>query len=173
MKAARRVLGERPEASLEEIAKAAGVARQTIYAHDLSREALIRAVQRRALDQIIAILDAAHLDQGPPEQALERLLDACWAAANENQIFDIPAVPTNAEEEYERHLPLLRRLDKLVERGQRVGVFDRRLPAHWLEAAFIGLAHAAGAEVITERMDSTAALDALERSTWRIYGIDR
>ncbi len=44
MDAARSILGKRPDASMEELAVAAGVTRQTVYAHFSSRDALIAAV---------------------------------------------------------------------------------------------------------------------------------
>jgi hypothetical protein len=76
------------------------------------------------------------------------------------------------EDEYEGHRPFLDRLEPLVRRGQRDGVFDSRLPAPWLVAAFIGLAHTAGQEVRAGRMKPDDGLRILKRSLWRLYGID-
>lgn len=173
LQAAIRMLAERPEASLEDIAKAAGVARQTIYAHFNSRDALLRAAQQRAMDETITVLDAARLEQGPADAALERLIDINWRTAIEHNIFALPPVPVTLDDQYEGHLPLLERLQDLTARGQHAEVFDQRLPTQWLAAAFIGLAHAAGDEVGSGRMSSDEALVALKRSIWRLYGIDK
>ena len=54
LNAARIVLGERSDASMEEIATAAGVTRQTVYAHFPSRDALIAALIHAAAEQIAA-----------------------------------------------------------------------------------------------------------------------
>lgn len=82
-------------------------------------------------------------------------------------------MPTTPEGELEGHLPLIERLEALVMRGQQEGVFDTRLPASWLAAAFVGLSHVAGEEVKAGRMQNRDALGALKRSVWRLYGVDR
>jgi AcrR family transcriptional regulator len=158
---------------MDDIARAAGVARQTVYAHFQSREALIRAVQVHALERTLAVLDAAELDVGPAEAALERLVDLSWRTADEYRIFNLPSVPTSPEDSYEGHRPLYERLEPLITRGQSDGVFDRRLSPNWLLAVFFSLAHAAGDEVRSGRMSNDDAFQALKRSIWRIYGIDR
>ncbi|HVC35581.1 MAG TPA: TetR/AcrR family transcriptional regulator, partial [Chloroflexota bacterium] len=53
---------------------AAGVTRQTVYAHYASRELLLGAVSDRARAEAIAAVDAAALDEDPPAVALARLL---------------------------------------------------------------------------------------------------
>lgn len=172
LEAAAHTLADRPEASIEDIAKAAGVARQTVYAHYASRDALISAVLQRAMDEALSVLDAAHLDQGPPDAALERLIDLSWRTSQTHRVFELPAAPNDSTEEYEGHRPFLDRLERLIVRGQREGVIDQRLSPTWSVAAFIGLAHAAGDEVGAGRMRHEDALVALKRSLWRLYGID-
>ena len=71
--AARTVLGERPDASMEEIAAAAGVTRQTVYVHFPSRDALIAALLHAAGAETLAAIDAARLDTAPPADALRQI----------------------------------------------------------------------------------------------------
>src|SRR5258708_2072250 len=79
--AATRALSAQPEASVEDIARSAGLSRQTVYAHFPSREALLDAVVERATAETAAAFEAAGLEDAPPAEALIRLLDAGWAVA--------------------------------------------------------------------------------------------
>ena len=54
LQAATKVLSAQPEASVEDIARAAGVSRQTVYAHFPSRETLLNAVIEQATAEVSA-----------------------------------------------------------------------------------------------------------------------
>lgn len=172
--AAVHVLAERPEASLEDIAVAAGVTRQTVYAHYASRQLLVRAVVERISDEAIAAIDAADLERGPAAAALVRLLDAGWEAFERSALLQhLSTVQVTPAEEHERHQSVFARLDRLIRRGQRSGEFDRTQPREWLAAATVALGHAAGTEVTAGRMSSRAAAAALRDSVLRVYGVTR
>ena len=78
LNAARTVLGEQPDASMEDIATAAGVTRQTVYAHFPSRDALIAALIEAARTEGLAAIDAARVDTAPPADAMGQFLDISW-----------------------------------------------------------------------------------------------
>ena len=65
-----------PEASLEAVARRAGVGIGTLYRHFPTREALFEAVYRREVDELAALAEAS-VTQGPPADALRR-----WVKAN-------------------------------------------------------------------------------------------
>jgi AcrR family transcriptional regulator len=170
--AAVEVLSASPAASMEEIAQAAGVSRQTVYAHFLSREALLRAVQDRAVTDTVAAIDAAELDEGPPVAALERLVSAGWKTLERYPLLMDLRVPLTPKEEHDLHRPILERLERLIRRGQRARAFDRRLPPAWLLASYLALSHAAAEEVHAGRLDADDAARSLGRSIPRVFGVD-
>ncbi|MFI7281388.1 TetR/AcrR family transcriptional regulator [Micromonospora chersina] len=163
--AAIRVLGERPQATMEDIAAAAGLSRQTVYAHFPSRDALVAAVFRRMTDEVLAALDAARLDEGPAAAALLRLLDVSWRTVDR-----YPPLPAPAADDAELHEPIFGRLTRLIVRGQRAGEFDPDAAPGWLIAATIALGHAAWAEVTAGRLPAAEARAALRVAVLRLYG---
>jgi AcrR family transcriptional regulator len=164
-------LGDRPEASMEEIARAAGVARQTVYAHFPSREVLLRAVEERALAETLATIDAAELHKGPAIAALDRLVQAGWQTLERYPLLMQLRRELTPEQELALHQPILERLQRLIRRGQRSGEFDRRLPTNWLLTSFLALSHAAAEEVAAERMTPQDALEALRQSVLRVFDV--
>ncbi|MES9543421.1 TetR family transcriptional regulator [Actinomadura sp. NPDC000600] len=170
--AATRVLDAEPDAGLGAVAVAAGVTRQTVYAHFPSREKLLLAVAERLTDRTAAAMDAADLDTGPAADALVRLLDAAAREAERHPVLTrrISTVPVGPEADRDRHAPVADRIRQVIERGRRDGEFDDRLPVGWLVAATITLAHAASEERQAGRMDGTSAGDALRTSLLRLLG---
>src|SRR5437879_227494 len=67
-----------PAASMERIAAAAGVTRATLYHHFDGRDALMDALTDQSISAVIAALEAARPQEGPPLAAMERVLLAAW-----------------------------------------------------------------------------------------------
>ncbi len=167
--AARTVLGERPDASMEDIAAAAGVTRQTVYAHFPSRDALILALLDAAGAETFAAIDAARLDTAPPAEALARFLDMCWQLLERFPLLLDPALiriprPSGPDP----HDAATAMLERLIQRGQRTGDFDRALNASWLASAIVGLIHTAAGQVAAGRLTTDAAATVLLKSTLRL-----
>jgi AcrR family transcriptional regulator len=154
---------------MDEIARAAGVSRQTVYAHFPSRDALIDAVIKQGTAEFTSLLDGLDLDQAPPAQALTRLLDAGWhVAARYPFLWLQPAVDPGKDAD--RHAPVLDRMLDVVRRGQASGDFDASVPAHWLLSASLALGRATEEEVKAGRMTIEQANRAMHQGLLRLLG---
>jgi AcrR family transcriptional regulator len=173
IEAARTLLVERPAARMEEIADAAGVSRQTVYAHFASRDALIAAVINAQRDAQLAVLVDAGLDRLPPVDAVRRFLDIGWRLVDRFPPMLEPALARTPDDDGgdpHRHVAAV--LERIIRRGQRAGDFDRTSPAAWLTAATFGLGHAAAELVARGEITTAKAATLLEASVLRLYGWD-
>lgn len=168
------VLGDRPDASIGDIARAADVTRPTVYAHFSSRVALLSAAIDRVSADAVAAMDAADLDHGPPAAALQRFLAVGWRTLERYPLLlrtvTLPDVP---EFGGDRHEPVRERLERLIKRGQRSGDFDPHTSPAWLAAVTIGLGHTAGEQVATGQLTAEEAAANLSNTLLRACGVDR
>jgi AcrR family transcriptional regulator len=168
--AARTVLGERPDASMEDIAAAAGVTRQTVYAHFPSRDALIAALLYAAGAETVAAIEAARLDTAPPAEALRQFLDIGWQLIRHNPHLLGPALTQNPPGSNDHHHTGTARLEQIIRRGQREGDFDSTLPATWLTAAILGVVRTAAEQVAAGCLTTSKAAALALDSTLRLCG---
>lgn len=170
------VLSVRPDASMAEIAGAAGVSRQTVYSHFPSRESLLEAVAERALEQATAAIeDALGSAEGPGAQ-LTALIPAWWEkVADHAHVLEALGDQLDVKDSRSVrafHDPILERLTDLAERGRRTGEFTAAPPDGWLASSFLGLVHTAAEEVAHGRMSRSEARAALEDSIPRVFGFE-
>lgn len=169
--AARTVLGERPDASMEDIAATAGVTRQTVYAHFPSRDALIAALLHAAGAETLAAFDAAHLDTTPPADALRQYLDIGWQLIRSHPFLLGPALAQSPHPgDHAAHQAGTAQLEQIIRRGQRTGDFDCTLPAAWLTVAIVGLVRTAAEQVAAGRLTTSKAAALALDSTLRLCG---
>ena len=157
LEAALTCLTRDPQASVLEIAQAAGVGKVTFYGHFRTRAELVEAVMQRAVAQSDIALDGTDLT-GDPRDALTRLVGSAWQL-----LYEYRAVMVAAERELPadrvraHHEKPMRRVTSLVRRGRREGVFRTDLPASWLVTLFYGVLHVAGNEYLAGRLQPDAA----------------
>jgi len=168
--AATKVLAEQPEASVEDIARAAGVSRQTVYAHFASRQALLNAVVERVSAEVTTAFEAAELEQAPPAAALIRLFDVGWEVSERYPfLWHLPAV--SPDDDLARHGPILEFIEALIRRGQASGDFDPRPSPQWLIVALMALGRAAEDQVKAGQMTIEEATRDVHHSVLRLFGV--
>src|SRR5215217_6168356 len=131
------VLAERGEqASIADVAAAAGMARATVYRYFPNREALFEALGRLAIEEAGERLQAGRLEEVAVPEAFERAVRALVAAGDYFVVVSrVSARPDQTEFERRVALPLRR----LIERGQSLGEVRDDLPASWLMESLIGI----------------------------------
>lgn len=159
------LLDERIDTGMERIAAAAGVTRQTVYAHFPSRDLLLSAVLDELTRETMQAIDALELDQGSALDKVLDLIDLGWRGFEEHPLL-LRLPPTAGPDE--RHDPVVDRLQRLIRRGQRTGEITRELPATWLVSAVIALGHTTGETVAGNRMPAKKATAALRTGIVRL-----
>ncbi|MFE2098625.1 MULTISPECIES: TetR/AcrR family transcriptional regulator [unclassified Streptomyces] len=119
-----------PDASMDQIARAAGVVRRTVYGHFPSREALISTLVDEAV-QALAEADAgARAGVADPARAVARSVLAIWEIADRYRLLVALAQRTvTVQGIRERLAPLRENKVQLLQRGLDEGVFSSPLPA--------------------------------------------
>ena len=150
--AAVRALARDPEASVSEIAKAAGVGRVTLYGHFPNRTDLVESALARAIDKGHAALDEVDLT-GDPRQALARLIDSSWLLVSQSRaLLSAAQAVLPPRRIRDLHASPAERVERLVESGRQEGAFRTDLPTTWLVGVMHSVMHSAADEINAGRL---------------------
>jgi AcrR family transcriptional regulator len=156
LESAVRLLGERPGASMREVADASGLGRTTVYRHFPSREALVRALFERVVEEARVVAEAATRRDGPAVDAL-RWLGPQFVELGQRFRFleahrDLRGEAlAQSEPELDEPLPVF------LEAAQRRGELRDDRPVAWVLAMLRGLTIATIDEVTAGRLDAEDA----------------
>jgi len=119
--AARDTLAVDPAASLNSIAKAAGVGAGTLYRHFASREALVLGVYRKEIDAQVALAPAL-LARHPPLEAFRRWCERLVQLGKvKHGIADLLHAASTEKDFQETYWPMLGAVRALMDACQRAG----------------------------------------------------
>ncbi|MFJ7342535.1 TetR/AcrR family transcriptional regulator [Streptomyces sp. NPDC101110] len=119
-----------PDASMDQIARAAGVVRRTVYGHFPSREALISTLVDEAVEALSAAHAAGREDVREPAEAVARSVLAVWEIADRYRLLVALAQRTVTMQGIrERLAPVRQESIGLLQRGLDDEVFSSPLPA--------------------------------------------
>lgn len=126
-------------ATMDEVARAAGISRATLNRQFAGRDALVRALEELGIAECTIALEKAQLDDGPAADAVRRLVRELEPSAgllaflySENQLFEGDGQNVGWERLDDTLVALFRR-------GQQAGEFRIDLSPVWLAEALYGL----------------------------------
>lgn len=167
LQAAAEVLSRRHNATMEQIARGAGVSRATLHRLFPGRDALVRELVGLTMADIEDAVESARVDDGPADAALARLVAGLVPLAGryaflsgENHLLDEPEAWALWEAVDER-------VTRLFLRGQESGEFRVDLSATWLTDGLFALLAGAGWAVFDGRLagqDAGRSLNVLLRN---------
>ncbi|GLX19225.1 TetR family transcriptional regulator [Streptomyces lavendulae subsp. lavendulae] len=133
------LLSRKSTATMDEVARAAGIGRATLHRHFAGRDALVRALEDLGIRAFEGAFDRARLDEGTAVDAIRRLIAETEPNAQllaflvtENQLFE-------GDEVNEGWARLDARVNALFKRGQQEGDIRIDLSPAWLTEALYGL----------------------------------
>jgi AcrR family transcriptional regulator len=151
--AAEKLIAARAPVTIAGVAGAAGVSRVTVYAHFPTAEAVLEAVVERAVGHAAGALTAARPGEGPPAEALERLLSTGWQELGRHaDMADAASAMLSGTAMTRSHTAARATVAELLRRGQQDGTFRSDLPLSWLVTCCFALIHGCRNEVTAGRM---------------------
>ncbi|UWF77578.1 MULTISPECIES: TetR/AcrR family transcriptional regulator [Microbacterium] len=167
LNAARHALASDPHASIDAIARRAGLSRRTLYGHFVDRDTLIRELIASGAQRFNAI--AASVTDTDARLALARLAARLWREAAHVQVAAALALDdAHVAQTAQALAPLRRAVADLVRRGQEDGTFRTDLAAPTLARLIEEIAR-----TVVARTDasSPAAADLVVRTLLSVAGL--
>lgn len=132
---ARRELGRNPDITLEELARASGVVRRTLFGHFPGRAALLEALAEEASETLRGAVAAGVKPSESAERALAYFSLSMWPVGDRYRLLlALARRDLGAERVGEILTPARDAVTAILERGQRDGVFHTHLPPAVLSA---------------------------------------
>jgi AcrR family transcriptional regulator len=178
---ARQQLSENPDVAMDDIARAAGVVRRTLYGHFPGRAALLEALTDEGTETLLDTLRSTLVPYDTPEERLARHVLAGWPVGDRYRMLLALARRDLGDLKItEALVPPREIVTATVSRGQKAGVFSSHLPAEVLATALeaLGLslleitaqgawdgtaAEAAAATLIAAGVEPAGAVDTVRR----------
>jgi AcrR family transcriptional regulator len=140
LRAAQALLIADPNASMEDLARAAGVVRRTVYAHFPNRDALLAGLADKAGADMVAALGGVDRAALSPMVAMADFALTVWQAGAQYRLL-ITLAQSDLGAAGLRSLlaPVSEQALALLERGREQGIFAQHLPVPVLGAALQGM----------------------------------
>ncbi|QIJ66081.1 TetR/AcrR family transcriptional regulator [Streptomyces sp. JB150] len=161
---ARHELGRNPDITLEELARAAGVVRRTLFGHFPGRAALLEALAEEASEALRDAVAVGVRPAEPADRALAYFTLSMWPVGDRyRMLLALAQRDLGAERVAEVLKPARDEVTAILERGRAEGAFPAHLPSAVLSAGLEAMTVALLEQVNTGALedDGTRAAVAL------------
>jgi len=158
-------IADQPRASMGQLAAMAGVSRATLSRHFPSRDDMMLAMAETGISSAEAALSRARPHEGPPEQALRRLIEELLPIAELYAFIDQQMHSDAAVEA--RVQPLQASLITLFQHWQETGVLRVDLTAPWMVESMSALLCSAATMIRTGRLARQDAAQSVFELLWK------
>lgn len=132
---ARHELGRNPDITLEELARASGVVRRTLFGHFPGRAALLEVLADEAAESLRDAIAAGEQPGESADRALVRFLLSIWPVGDRyRMLLALARRDLGTERVAEILAPGRERVTAVLDRGQAEGLFHTHLPPAVLSA---------------------------------------
>lgn len=119
--------------TMNEIAELTGIGRTTLYRYFRTRDELLAAVRAQATADAWTAVQESRPDEDDAETALRRVIAGLVGVGDRYRVVFSEGM--SHKEQKPEHLELKETMVRLIERGQREGVFAPNLTADWMLSA--------------------------------------
>jgi AcrR family transcriptional regulator len=125
------------QASMNDVAAAAGVARGTLYRYFPTRRSLLEQLRANAVEDAASRLRASRVGEVAPVDGVERVIRA-FVDGGDLFVVGVRERRTTAGPDFDASV--MSPLRELIERGQAAGAIRSDIEASWLSECLLGLA---------------------------------
>ncbi|MEU6611011.1 TetR/AcrR family transcriptional regulator [Streptomyces shenzhenensis] len=137
---ARQEFGRNPDVTLEEIARAAGVVRRTLFGHFPGRAALVEALTEEASQALRTVVAGQSESAQTPDHELARFVLRVWPVGDRYRLLlALVRQDLGAQRVSEVLAPAREEATAILDRGQREGMFHTYVPSAVLGAGLEAL----------------------------------
>lgn len=175
--AARQLWSHNPNASMDDVAREAGVVRRTLYGHFAQRNDLIMAVASKAGDVLVEIAGRSTWPDACTASAeLARLTSQVWSFAHDWRLLAVLAQQVDHTAVDRALSPINAAFLDVVSAGQRSGEFSDHLPpeimVHILQAQAMRLQAASDDAIWTGNAEDAAVTALITAGVDRVAAAD-
>ena len=142
--AAIHLLADQPDATMQEIADAAGMGRATVYRHFANRDELLSAITLVAFEEIRVALDQRTLGEGDVVAALNRAIEAFFEVGDRYLfLVERPEERVRAIDKEAAVHEIFEPVAALLDRARSEGVIREDVSTEWVSGVLGALIHTA------------------------------